>query len=366
MSGREQMALSGRRLARTAATKSGRAATLGKLKARKRLAGGDVFVDYGWIKLLFSDDGDRQELHYHVHQHEWHAKDMAFYSRHIKPGSTVVDVGANMGFVTSMLASLVGPTGSVISFEPSRSTYAKLQKTIAVNELTQVVPYNKGIGATRETLELVSVSTSSGNNTLVPAAGDHASNHETVEIIPLSDVPSEAAGDPSCDIVVRASCGNANHSAAVVRHHRIVGIQKRNRNPREESMRRHLPLRKKLLASLIRTAVVATALGPTISWAQTADATLRGKAPANATVTAKNISTGAVRRTTASADGSYALVGLPPGAYTIDAGAGTEQNVTLSVASTLTLDLTAAPTAPIHDHDHPRRRIRNGARRCRK
>jgi LacI family transcriptional regulator len=26
--------------------------------------------------------------------------------------------------------------------------------------------------------------------------------------------PSEAAGDPSCDIVVRASCGNANHSAA--------------------------------------------------------------------------------------------------------------------------------------------------------
>ncbi|HEX3895009.1 MAG TPA: TonB-dependent receptor [Rudaea sp.] len=111
-------------------------------------------------------------------------------------------------------------------------------------------------------------------------------------------------------------------------------------------MRRHLPLRKKLLASLIRTAVVATALGPTISWAQTADATLRGKAPANATVTAKNISTGAVRRTTASGDGGYALVGLPPGAYTIDAGAGTEQNVTLSVASTLTLDLTAAPTAP--------------------
>ncbi|HST54672.1 MAG TPA: FkbM family methyltransferase [Solirubrobacteraceae bacterium] len=172
-----------------AATKSKRAAKLGELKARKKLAGGEVFVDYDWIKLLFSDDGDRQELYYHVNQREWHAKDMAFYSRHIQPGSTVVDVGANMGFVTSMLASRVGPAGAVISFEPSRTTYAKLLKTIAVNELTQVIPHNVGIGATRETLELVSVSGSSGNNTLVPSAGDSGLRHETVEIMPLSDLP---------------------------------------------------------------------------------------------------------------------------------------------------------------------------------
>ncbi|HEX4480312.1 MAG TPA: carboxypeptidase-like regulatory domain-containing protein, partial [Rudaea sp.] len=111
-------------------------------------------------------------------------------------------------------------------------------------------------------------------------------------------------------------------------------------------MRRQLPLRKKLLVSLIRTAVVTAALGPTISWAQTADANLRGKAPANAVVTAKNIETGAVRRTTSSGDGSFALVGLPPGPYSVDAGPGTEQSVTLSVASTGTIDLTAKAAAP--------------------
>ncbi len=112
-------------------------------------------------------------------------------------------------------------------------------------------------------------------------------------------------------------------------------------------MRKQLPFRKKLLVSLIRTAVVATATAaPMMSWAQISDANLRGRAPANATVTAKNVATGAVRRTVAAADGSYALIGLPPGTYAIDAGPGTEQNVTLTVASNASLDLAANATPP--------------------
>ncbi|WP_254425138.1 TonB-dependent receptor [Rhodanobacter sp. B04] len=78
-----------------------------------------------------------------------------------------------------------------------------------------------------------------------------------------------------------------------------------------------------------------------ISIAASSDANLRGHAAAGAVVTAKQIATGAVRRTKADADGSYALVGLPPGTYQVDAGAGTERTVTLTVASTATLDLTA-------------------------
>jgi outer membrane receptor protein involved in Fe transport len=112
-------------------------------------------------------------------------------------------------------------------------------------------------------------------------------------------------------------------------------------------MKKRLPLQRKLLASLIRTAVISAAFVPAISWAQTSDANLRGKAPANAEITAKNVATGAVRHTKAAADGSYALVGLSPGSYAIDAGPGTERTVTLSVASTATLDLGAgaAPAA---------------------
>lgn len=85
-------------------------------------------------------------------------------------------------------------------------------------------------------------------------------------------------------------------------------------------------------------------------FAQSANATLRGQvmadsAPAaNAEVVATNVATGAVRRTTAAADGSYTLVGLPPGTYTVQAG-NTSQTVTLSVASTATLNLQTGGTA---------------------
>lgn len=97
--------------------------------------------------------------------------------------------------------------------------------------------------------------------------------------------------------------------------------------------------RNRILASVIATTLASSLGAPTVVWAQSAEATLRGKAAANAEVTAKNIATGAVRHTKAGADGVYVLVGLPPGVYKVDAGAGTEQVVTLSVASTATLDL---------------------------
>jgi len=97
----------------------------------------------------------------------------------------------------------------------------------------------------------------------------------------------------------------------------------------------------KLYGPAIASALVSAVVVPTAGWAQTADATVKGMAAANAQITAKNVETGASRRTTAGADGKYTLLGLQPGTWRIDAGAGTEQTVTLSVASTTTLDLTA-------------------------
>ena len=75
---------------------------------------------------------------------------------------------------------------------------------------------------------------------------------------------------------------------------------------------------------------------------------MRGRAPAGSEVTARNVETGLTRHTKTDADGTYTLVGLPPGTYHVDAGPGTETTIQLTVASTTTLDLEpgAAAEAP--------------------
>jgi hypothetical protein len=119
-------------------------------------------------------------------------------------------------------------------------------------------------------------------------------------------------------------------------------------------MAKPLSFNKTLLAAAIAAALAAGAGMPRASRAQTTEATLRGRAAANSEVVARNVATGVTRRTKAGDDGNYTLPGLQPGTYQVDAGPGTQTTVTLSVASTATVDLTvggagAAPGAELSE-----------------
>jgi FkbM family methyltransferase len=143
-----------------------------RLELRRRRNGGDVFVDYGWIRLLYSGDSDVQELYYHMNQARYYEKDMNVFRSLVAPGQTAVDVGANLGFVTTMLASIVGPEGRVLSFEPSPTVFEKLRKTVGANRLEQVIPFNVGCGSSSSIMQLNRVTDSSGNASIVAAGAD--------------------------------------------------------------------------------------------------------------------------------------------------------------------------------------------------
>jgi len=62
----------------------------------------------------------------------------------IKPNDVVIDVGANVGYFTLIMAKLVGPKGVVYAFEPSRELRGILLKNIEANgyrDRVIIVPY---------------------------------------------------------------------------------------------------------------------------------------------------------------------------------------------------------------------------------
>jgi FkbM family methyltransferase len=51
----------------------------------------------------------------------------------VRPGDTVVDIGANVGYVAAQLASMVGPEGKVYAFEPGPTPLAYLRAVVDSN-----------------------------------------------------------------------------------------------------------------------------------------------------------------------------------------------------------------------------------------
>ena len=52
----------------------------------------------------------------------------ALFGRIIRPGMTVVDIGAHIGYYTCQFSRLVGPDGGVVSFEPHPRNYELLER----------------------------------------------------------------------------------------------------------------------------------------------------------------------------------------------------------------------------------------------
>jgi FkbM family methyltransferase len=62
-------------------------------------------------------------------------KTLRLYKNIIKPGHTVLDIGANVGSHTLPLAKLVGTSGRVVAFEPTAYAYGKLVANIELNQI---------------------------------------------------------------------------------------------------------------------------------------------------------------------------------------------------------------------------------------
>jgi FkbM family methyltransferase len=119
---------------------------------------------------------------------EYSGAEATFLKRLVKPGDTVIEVGANIGSHTIGLAKAVGAIGKVYAFEPQRACFALLQAQIALNQAANVVAYNEGVGRTRERLWLPEANYAEpGNFAGIALSKDRTAASESVAVVPLDE-----------------------------------------------------------------------------------------------------------------------------------------------------------------------------------
>lgn len=62
----------------------------------------------------------------------------------LKPGMTMLDVGANIGYFSVIASGLVGQEGNVYSFEPTPECFARLQRNLSNFSWSHAYPYAVG------------------------------------------------------------------------------------------------------------------------------------------------------------------------------------------------------------------------------
>jgi FkbM family methyltransferase len=70
---------------------------------------------------------------------DYEPETFSFFRESLKPGSTVLDIGAHIGLFAVVTAKLVGKQGKVFSFEPTPFTRSVLEEVVRLNGCSDVV-----------------------------------------------------------------------------------------------------------------------------------------------------------------------------------------------------------------------------------
>jgi FkbM family methyltransferase len=120
--------------------------------------------------------------------------------RVLKPGMTVLDIGANIGYYALMERRLVGDTGRLIMVEPSPSNVQLLRRNLALNNVAEATVIEAAVSNDSGS-RAFNMSHMSNLNTFHPtSAGDIHLSGETIDVTTLT-VPEIAAQHGAPDLI---------------------------------------------------------------------------------------------------------------------------------------------------------------------
>jgi|SRR5271157_835068 len=116
----------------------------------------------------------------------YRSQDEEFFRRYLRPGDTVIDVGANVGHLTLSASVAVGPAGVVHAVEPHPRIFLYLAGNVALNSAKNVVLHNVALGKGEESVFFTDNRKSDDANS-VSVAG--LANCVEVPLLQLDDLP---------------------------------------------------------------------------------------------------------------------------------------------------------------------------------
>lgn len=141
-------------------------------------------------------------------------------SRLLQPGDVFVDVGAHIGWFTTIAARRVGSLGQVIACEPYPENAAALQLNLALNGMQNVLVVESALSDRPGTLRLRKGSDSGGVTALEWSTGDEVDvptttlDEMTAEIMAIKLLKIDVEGWESH--VLRGAAGTLKRSANVL------------------------------------------------------------------------------------------------------------------------------------------------------
>jgi FkbM family methyltransferase len=100
----------------------------------------------------------------------WEPETQAAIREHLRPGDVAVDVGANIGCHTALMAQIVGSAGSVFAFEPVGAYYRLLRDMIQLNGLNNVVTVRAAVSDRAGTVPLAVHAVNIGGSSIIESA----------------------------------------------------------------------------------------------------------------------------------------------------------------------------------------------------
>jgi len=104
----------------------------------------------------------------------------------IYPGDVILDLGANEGVFTIMMAAIC-PKAKIISLEPVAKTYRQLISNLALNHSSNITSWKMGVGGSARTAQITIDNVHSGGSSvyMTPYPASHI---ETIHLTTLDEI----------------------------------------------------------------------------------------------------------------------------------------------------------------------------------